>query len=47
MPLVRFRGRWVEINADDIRAAADFWRNRQQVSLREVVRIGLGDDQRA
>ena len=46
-PLVRFRGQWVEINADDIRAAADFWRNRQQVSLREVVRIGLGADQRA
>ena len=47
VPLVRFRGQWVEINADDIRAAADFWRNRQQVSLREVVQIGLGADQRA
>ena len=46
-PLVRFRGQWVEINADDIRAAADFWRNRQQISLREVVQIGLGADQRA
>ena len=46
-PLVRFRGQWVEINADDIRAAADFWRNRKQVSLREVVQIGLGADQRA
>ena len=46
-PLVRFRGRWVEINAAEIRAAADFWRNRQQVSLREVVQIGLGADQRA
>ena len=47
VPLVRFRGQWVEINADDIRAAADFWRNRQQVSLREVVQIVLGADQRA
>ena len=47
VPLVRFRGQWVEINADDIRAAADFWRNREQVSLREVVQIGLGADQRA
>ena len=47
VPLVRFRGRWVEINAGDIRAAAGFWRNRQQVSLREVVQIGLGADQRA
>ena len=46
VPLVRFRGQWVEINADDIRSAADFWRNRKQVSLREVVQIGLGADQR-
>ncbi len=47
VPLVRFRGQWLEINADDIRAAADFWRNRQQVSLREIVQIGLGADRRA
>ena len=47
VPLVRFRGQWVEINADEIRAAADFWRARQQVSLRDVVQIGLGADQRA
>ena len=47
VPLVRFRGQWVEIHADEIRAAADFWRNRQQISLRDVVQIGLGADQRA
>ncbi len=47
VPLVRFRGQWVEINADEIRAAADFWRNRQQISLLDVVQIGLGADQRA
>ena len=47
VPLVRFRGQWVEINADEIRAAADFWRDRQQVSLRDIVQIGLGADQRA
>ena len=47
VPLVRFRGQWVELNAEEIRAAADFWRNRQQVSLREVVQIGLSTDQRA
>ena len=47
VPLVRFRGQWVELNAEEIRAAADFWRNRQQVSLRDVVQIGLGADQRA
>ena len=47
VPLVRFRGQWMEINAEEIRAAADFWRRRQQVSLREVVEIGLGANQRA
>ena len=47
VPLVRFRGQWVEINADDIQAAADFWRNRNQVTLREAMQIVLGADQRA
>ena len=47
VPLVRFRGQWVEINADEIRAAAAFWRDREQVSLRDVVQTGLGADQRA
>ena len=47
VPLVRFRGQWVEINADDLLAAADLWRSRQEVSPREVVQIGLGADQRA
>ena len=42
--LVRFRGQWVEIDADQIRAAADFWRGRQQLTLREVVKIGMGAD---
>ena len=47
VPLVRFRGQWVEINADEIRAAADFWRDRNQTTLREVIRIGLGADRQA
>ena len=47
VPLMRFRGQWVEINADDIQAAADYWRNRNQVTLRDAVQIGLGADQRA
>ncbi len=47
VPLVRFRGQWVEINADEIRAAADFWRDRDQATLREVIRIGLGADRQA
>ena len=47
VPLVRFRGQWVEINADDIQAAADFWRNRDQVTLQDAVQIGLSADQQA
>ena len=47
VPLVRFRGQWIEINADDIQAAADFWRNKDQLTLRDAVQIGLGADQRA
>ncbi len=47
VPLVRFRGQRVEINADEIRAAADFWRDRNQTTLREVIRIGLGADRQA
>ena len=47
VPLVRFWGKWVEINPDDIQTAADFWRNRQQLTLQDVVQIGLGADQRA
>ena len=47
VPLIRFRGQWVDIDADEIRAAADFWRNRNQATLREVIRIGLGADQQA
>ena len=46
VPLVRFRGQWVEINPDQIRAAADYWRNRQQLTLQEVLQIGLGADHR-
>ena len=47
VPLVRFRGQWLEINADEIQAAADFWRNRDRLTLRDAVQIGLGADQRA
>ena len=46
-PLVRYRGQWVEIDPDQIRAAADFWRNRQQVTLPDVVKLGMGADLRA
>ncbi|MDE2785212.1 MAG: DEAD/DEAH box helicase [Chloroflexota bacterium] len=46
-PLVRLRGQWVEINADEIREAADFWSNKQQVSVRDAIHISLDADDRA
>ena len=47
VPLVRFRGQWVEIDAGAIKAAAEFWRDRKHLSLRDVLHIGLGADLRA
>ena len=47
VPLVRFRGQWVEIDVGQIQAAADFWRNRKQLTLREAMQIGLRADQKA
>lgn len=44
-PLVRLRGQWVQMNAEDINAAIDFWKNQSKhaVSARDVVRMALGD----
>ena len=47
VPLVRFRGQWVEIDAGAIRAAAEYWRNKKHLSLQEVLQVGLGADTRA
>lgn len=42
-PLVRFRGRWVHVTAEEIRAALDVWRRKgQPLTAREVVAISLG-----
>jgi SNF2 family DNA or RNA helicase len=43
-PLVRFRGQWVQLNAEEIEAALAFWKKRQQTdgTLRDVVRLALG-----
>ena len=43
-PLVRFRGQWVELNAEEIQAAIDFWKARgtDEASLRDVIRMALG-----
>jgi SNF2 family DNA or RNA helicase len=42
--LVRVRGQWVQVSAEEIRAALDFWRRKAagQVPAREVVRMALG-----
>lgn len=44
-PLVRLRGQWVQMGADDINAAIDFWKNKSndKFSARDVVRMALGD----
>ena len=43
-PLVRVRGQWVQLNADEIQAALDFWKNKEtgKATLREVVQMALG-----
>ena len=43
-PLVRVRGRWVEMNADEIKQALDFWRKRgrEQITVRDVIRMAVG-----
>jgi SNF2 family DNA or RNA helicase len=43
-PLVRLRGQWVELNADEIQTALDFWKKRAtgQASVREIVQMALG-----
>ncbi len=43
-PLVQLRGQWVEVNAEEIRAAVDLWQKRQEgaATAREVVQMALG-----
>ncbi len=43
-PLVKIRGQWVQVSADEIRAAIDFLqkKGRTRDSVREVVRMALG-----
>jgi len=44
-PLVKVRGQWVRLNAEEIQAALDFWKHKDtgQATVREVVRMALGD----
>jgi superfamily II DNA or RNA helicase len=43
-PLVRVRGRWVQVSAEEIQTALDFWKHRaaETGTLREVVQMALG-----
>jgi SNF2 domain-containing protein/SNF2 helicase protein/helicase-like protein len=43
-PLLRFRGRWVHVTAEEIRAALDLWKRkgRGPVTAREVIALALG-----
>ena len=42
-PLVRLRGKWVQVNADDIRAAIELLKKKpMQIAAREVLKLALG-----
>jgi hypothetical protein len=43
-PLVRVRGQWVQVNAEEIAAALEFWKRKGQdaASLRDIVRMSVG-----
>jgi SNF2 family DNA or RNA helicase len=42
--LVKIRGQWVELNAQEIQAALDFWKKQAsgEATAREVIRMALG-----
>ena len=42
--LVRVRGQWVELDATDIQAAVEFWKNHPvgNASVRDVIQMALG-----
>jgi SNF2 family DNA or RNA helicase len=43
-PLVQVRGQWVQLNADEIQAALDFWKKKatDKATMRDVVQMALG-----
>ncbi|MBV9468614.1 MAG: SNF2 helicase-associated domain-containing protein, partial [Abitibacteriaceae bacterium] len=45
-PLVRFRGQWVQLSAEEIQAALNFWKERSttRASVRELLRMAIGAD---
>lgn len=46
VPLVQVRGQWVEVNAQEILAAADFWKknNKNTAPARDILRMALGGE---
>jgi SNF2 family DNA or RNA helicase len=43
--LVKFRGQWVEMNATEIQAAIDLWKNKKsngQITVRNILHMALG-----
>ena len=43
-PLVKIRGQWVQLNAEEIQAAIDLWKKKAagQARVREVIQMALG-----
>ncbi len=43
-PLVKFRGRWVQMNAEEIQEALEFWKkkSRDDISVKQVIQMALG-----
>ncbi len=43
-PLVKVRGQWVELNAEEIQAALDFWKKgaKGKARVRDIVQMALG-----
>lgn len=47
-PLVKIRGQWVQLTAEEIQAACEFWKQKKmtQVSVRDLVRMRLGGSEK-
>ena len=43
-PLVKVRGQWVQLTAEEIQTALDFWKNKTtgQATVRDLVQMALG-----
>ena len=42
-PLVQIRGEWIEVNADEISQAIEFWKKKsqQEISVRDLIKMSL------